>query len=148
VRAEKFILLVEDWDADVLLFREALKRSGLDNPVVVVRDGFQTMAYFNGEGEYADRERFPLPTVVLLDLNLPKARGWEVLQWIRSHPEFADILVVVLTGSFRVGDLHRAYQLGANSFLGKPCSSKDLVDLANSFPEHWRHQTACASHRD
>lgn len=137
MRSDKYILLVEDWEADVLLFREALKRSGLSNPVVVVRDGAETMAYLSGEGQYSDREKFPLPSVVLLDLNLPKTRGWEVLQWIRSHSEFAEILVVVLTGSFRVGDLHRAYQIGANSFLGKPCSSSDLIDLANSFPEHW-----------
>src|SRR5437667_10050186 len=116
MRSGNLILLVEDWEADVLLFREALKRSGLENPVIVVRDGPETMAYLSGDGHYGDRQSFPLPAVVLLDLNLPKTRGWEVLQWVRSHTEFDDILIVVLTGSFRVGDLHRAYRMGANSF--------------------------------
>ena|SRR5438093_1540128 len=129
--------MVEDWEADALLFTEALKRSGLQNPLAILRDGAETINYLAGDGQYGDRQRFPLPSVLLLDLNLPKTRGWDVLQWVRSRAEFADLLVVVLTGSFRVGDLHRAYQMGANSFLGKPCSAKDLVKLANSFPDNW-----------
>ena len=137
MKSEKLILLVEDWETDVLLFTEALRRSGLGNQVMVMPDGNETIGYLSGKGQYADRERFPLPTVLLLDLNLPKTRGWEVIQWVRSQEEFDSLLVVVLTGSFRTGDLHRAYQMGANSFLGKPCSAQDLVNLANSFPEHW-----------
>ena len=145
MRTSNLILLVEDWEADVLLFKETLKRSGLGNPLNVVRDGNEIIAYLSGNGQYTDRERFPLPAIVLLDLNLPKTRGWEVLQWIRSHTEFDDILMVVLTGSFQVGDLHRAYQLGANSFLGKPCSPSDLMDLANAYPDHWL-QSSCVGH--
>ena len=137
MKSEKLILLVEDWDTDVILFREALRRSGLGNEVMVVPDGTETIGYLSGSGQYADRERFPIPAILLLDLNLPKTRGWEVLQWVRLRQEFDNLLVVVLTGSFRVGDLHRAYQMGANSFLGKPCSADDLVNLANSYPEHW-----------
>ena len=139
----KLILLVEDWEADALLFMETLRRSGLGNPLVVLHDGDETIHYLAGDGQYADRERFPMPSVLLLDLNLPKTRGWEVLQWIRSRREFTDLFVVVLTGSFRGGDLHRAYQLGANSFLGKPCNEEDLRKLANSFPDHWLSSEAC-----
>src|SRR5437867_8698531 len=118
--------MAEDSEDDELLFMDALKRSGLANSVIVVHDGDEAIAYLNGELRYADRDRFPLPAILLLDLAMPKVNGWQVLHWVRSRPEFNDLLVVVLTSSLRVEDLQRAYRMGANSYLGKPFSLNDL----------------------
>jgi CheY-like chemotaxis protein len=131
------ILLAEDSEEDELLFMNALQNSGIRNPVIVVTDGRQVIAYLNGELQYADRSRFPLPRILMLDLAMPKLDGWQVLQWVRARPEFADLLVVVLTNSLRADDLQRAYRMGANSFLGKPCTSAELLNLQQAYPAHW-----------
>jgi len=131
------ILLAEDSEEAELLFMNALQNSGIRNPVIVVTDGRQVIAYLNGELQYADRSRFPLPRILMLDLAMPKLDGWQVLQWVRARPEFADLLVVVLTNSLRADDLQRAYRMGANSFLGKPCTSAELLNLQQAYPAHW-----------
>ena len=132
-----WILLVEDTEEDELLFIDVLKRSGLKNPIIVLPDGEEAIAYLKGEIRYADRNRFPLPGILLLDLAMPKVDGWQVLYWARSRPEFEDVLIVVLTNSLRVEDLQRAYRMGANSFLGKPCTVDDLLNLEKGFPKYW-----------
>ena len=129
--------MAEDSEDDEHLFMNVLKRSGLANPVIVVPDGGEAIAYLKGELRYADRDRFPLPSILLLDLAMPKVNGWQVLQWLRSRPKFEDMLVVVLTNSLRVEDLQRAYKMGANSFIGKPCAVEELLNLATAHPEHW-----------
>ena len=131
----KLILLAEDSEDEELFFRYAMRRAGLRNPVVAVRNSRDTIAYLKGEYHYADRQSFPLPDILLLDLMMPG--GWEVLLWVRSQAEFNDMLLVVLTGPVRVEDLQRAYRMGANSFLVKRCSATDLADLASCFPKHW-----------
>src|ERR1051325_2627348 len=118
--------MAENCEEDELLFMDVLKRSGLTNPIIVVPDGADAIAYLKGELRYADRDRFPLPTIVLLDLAMPRVNGWQVLQWIRFRPEFNQVLVVVLTASVRVEDLQQAYRMGADSFLVKPCTIDDL----------------------
>ena len=144
MNSEKVILLAEDSPDDEMAFKHAFRQSGFDNPVIVVRDGDETIAYLQGKGRFADRDNFPLPKALILDLILPKRTGWQVLEWLRSQPEFNDLFVVVLTGSFQPGDLQNAYEMGANSFLRKPCRSQDLVELADAFPEHWAHSLVAA----
>ena len=131
------ILLADDSEDDELLFRRAVRISGLANPVIIVRDGEAAIAYLKGEGAYADREKHPLPTVLMLDLKMPRKNGFEVLQWVKQQPELKDLLVVVLTSSERQEELERSYELGANSVLVKPCGVEDLQELAEGFPEHW-----------
>jgi CheY-like chemotaxis protein len=131
------ILLADDSEDDELLFRRAVRISGLANPVIIVRDGEAAIAYLKGEGAYADREKHPLPTVLMLDLKMPRKNGFEVLQWVKQQPELKDLLVVVLTSSERQEELDRSYELGANSVLVKPCAVEDLQELAEGFPEHW-----------
>src|ERR1051326_3242244 len=99
VSKERLILLVEDAEEDGFLFMQAVKRAGLGNPVRVVRDGREALGYLSGAFFYADRDRFPLPRILMLDLKLPLVGGWEVLTWVREHREFADLLTVVLTSS-------------------------------------------------
>jgi len=131
------ILLVEDREEDIILFKHALESSELPNPLYTVHDGVEALAYLTRQPPFADRSLFPPPQIVLLDLNLPRVDGWQVLQAIRSRRRFDKLLVIVVTASLRVDDLRRAYTLGANSFLTKPCSADDLRNLAAAFPDHW-----------
>lgn len=137
MKSGSLILLVEDRKPDVLLLTEALKQSGLGNPVRVVDDGAKAVSYLSGQFPFSDRRKFPAPGVMLLDLSLPKMSGWEVLRWVRSKPEFKGLLVVVMTASLDASNLRRAYQMGANSFLSKPCTAEDLLSLAKGFPARW-----------
>jgi CheY-like chemotaxis protein len=111
------VLLVEDDPGDVLLIREAFSDGKVGNALSVVSDGVEAMQFIRGEGDYAGRER---PDLVLLDLNLPRKSGAEVLQEIKSDPELATIPVVVLTTSRAEADVLRSYEMHANAYITKP----------------------------
>jgi CheY-like chemotaxis protein len=134
---DKLILLVEDNEDDVFLMERAIQGAGIRNPMVVVPDGQEAINYLSGAGKYGDRTKFPLPAVVFLDLKLPLKSGHEVLQWIREREELQNIVVVVLTSSNEPSDVRRAYALGANSYLVKPPTPEQLVDMAKSFKWYW-----------
>lgn len=134
---EASILLVEDDPNDVLLMQRAFERARLANPLKIVRDGEEAIEYLSGEGIYSDRENFPIPLLILLDLRMPRRTGFEVLEWLRSKPEFAEIPVVVLTSSEELPDVHKAYQLGANSYLTKPAQLDDLVQMMLRLRGYW-----------
>ena len=91
------ILLVEDEENDVFFLKHAFEEVGVLNPLRVAQDGQEALDYLSGRGEYADRERFPLPCLILLDLKLPRVMGFEVLQWIREQPALKTLIVVVLS---------------------------------------------------
>ena len=126
------ILLAEDDENDVIMFRRASRHANLTNPLLVVNDGNEVIAYLSGEGKYADRKQFPIPGLLLLDLKMPRKDGFEVLQWLRSRPEFADLQVVVLTASDQFRDINRSYELGANSFLVKPTEFDEFVGMVEA----------------
>jgi CheY-like chemotaxis protein len=131
------ILLAEDDENQVLFVKRAFKHAGLLNPLVVVEDGEQAIAYLKGEGKYANRDEYPLPCLLLLDLKMPNKNGFEVLEWIRQQPGLSALRVVVLTTSDQVHDVNRAYHLGANSFLTKPVDFRDFVQLTISIKGFW-----------
>jgi CheY-like chemotaxis protein len=131
------ILLVEDNPRDVELIQRAFKQARMANPIKVVNDGHAAMDYLSGVGAYADRAQYPLPFLVLLDLNLPKVSGLEVLQWIRTQAAFERLCVVILTSSRETAETERAYALGANSYLHKPGNFEQLVMLMNGLELHW-----------
>lgn len=131
------ILLAEDNEDHVLLTRRAFKQAGLVNPLFVVENGEEAVAYLTGEGKFANRNEYPLPTLLLLDLKMPRKDGFEVLEWIRKQPTLAALRVVVLTTSDRILDVNRAYQLGANSFLTKPVDFRDFVQLSSAIKGYW-----------
>lgn len=131
------ILLVEDNEDDVFLMKRALKTAQISNPLHIVEDGQQAVDYLAGAGKFADREQHPFPAVVFLDLKLPMKDGLEVLRWIRSQEKFENLVVLVLTSSNEPSDLKRAYSLGANSYLVKPPTAAQLVDLAKAFKWYW-----------
>lgn len=133
----KAILLVEDSRDDELLFLNVMQRAGLANPVLVVRDGGKAISYLRGDGEYSDRVKFPLPAILLLDLKMPVADGFKVLEWIREQTHLVSLHIVVLSHYGETKSINRAYELGAHSFLTKPIKHEDLMDLANHFVGHW-----------
>ena len=109
----KTILQVEDDPNDIFFLQRAMKKAGVLNPIQVARDGQQAIDYLQGVGKFADREKFPFPCLVLLDLKLPFVMGLEVLRWIRKQPGRA-LPVVILTASAEDADIATAYSLGAN----------------------------------
>ncbi|HTD85718.1 MAG TPA: response regulator [Candidatus Binatia bacterium] len=131
------ILLAEDNEDHVMLTRRAFKMAGLINPLFVVQDGEEAIAYLSGEGKFSNRTEYPLPTLLLLDLKMPHKNGFEVLEWLRTQPTLAALRVVVLTTSDRIHDVNRAYQLGANSFLTKPVDFRDFVQLSSAIKGYW-----------
>jgi len=130
------VLWVEDDADDVLLIGRAIRKAGLDQPALA-RDGREAVAYLSGSGEFADREAHPFPSLILLDLKLPKMSGFEVLQWIRERPELRRIPVVMFTSSKEKADVDRAYDLGANAYLLKSVDHEDLVQALTRVREFW-----------
>ncbi|MEO5959515.1 MAG: response regulator [Opitutaceae bacterium] len=130
------ILLVEDNEDDVFLTQRALVTAGVGNPVFVVRDGLEAIAYLGGQAAFADRTAYPLPVMVFLDWKLPLKSGHEVLKWIREQSALESLVVVVLTSSDEPSDLRRAYSLGASSYLVKPLTLGQLTSLAEALG--WR----------
>ena len=133
----KTILHVEDDPNDVLLIGRAFRKAEVPASIQVVNDGDQAVDYLSGSNAYAQRERFPLPALVLLDLKLPRKSGIEVLQWIRSKPGLRRIPVVMLTSSRQPIDINRAYDLGVNAYLVKPVSFDTLIEMLRTLDSFW-----------
>ena len=134
---EKVILLIEDSADDELLFRHVVRQCGLANPILVAHDGDEATAYLKGERQFADREKFPLPDVLFLDLKLPKISGFDLLLWMKTQPHLSRLLVVVLSHLGETDEIRQAYFLGAHSFLTKPVTQADIQNLANHFSGRW-----------
>jgi two-component system, chemotaxis family, response regulator Rcp1 len=130
----KTILLVEDNKADIRLVQEALKNSSITYQMVTVRDGVAAMAYLYQEGEYADALR---PDLIILDLNLPKKDGREVLSEIKTNPQYKRIPVIVLTTSKNEDDIHQSYELNANCFITKSRNLSQLFTIVQRIEEFW-----------
>ena len=134
---ESVILLVEDSEEDILLLKRAFRNARIANSLNVVKDGEQAIQYLSGNGPHADRDRYPLPFLLLLDLRLPKLSGFEVLAWIRERSQLDDLIVVVLTNSDHVPDVTRAHELGAKSYLVKPGNFEELVEMMKRIRGRW-----------
>jgi CheY-like chemotaxis protein len=130
-------LLVEDSQNDIELLRRAFAKCRVMNPLQVVKNGAEAMAYLAGAGRYRNRQEFPLPKIVLLDIKMPGVSGLEVLKWIREQRSLSGIRVIMLTSSDAVRDVNEAYRLGANSFLMKPNDFDDLVKLTQAIQGYW-----------
>lgn len=131
------ILLVEDSPDDALLIQRAFRKANLANPVELVRDGEEAVAYLSGKAPYDDRTHFPLPVFMLLDLKLPRRSGLEVLAWVRQESVVKRLPVVVLTSSRESVDVNRAYDLGVNSYLTKPVGFEALVEMVKNVNLYW-----------
>jgi two-component system response regulator len=129
------ILLVEDDENDVFLLTRAFKKAGIENPLRVASDGQQAIDYIEGVGAFSNREEFPLPYLILLDLKLPKVKGLEVLKRVRESSD--RWIVVILSSSKNDTDIAEAYRLGANAYLSKPAHFEGLVELVQAIQVFW-----------
>lgn len=128
------ILLAEDNPGDVMLTKKALKQGKLANNLHVVTDGVETLQFLRQEGEYADE---PRPDLVLLDLNMPRKDGQEVLEELQDDPDLRRIPVVVLTSSESEEDIARSYELNANAYLTKPVDFDGFIDIVDRMENFW-----------
>jgi len=135
--APKAVLLVDDSKRDTEAMEILLRSIGVTIPILAVDGGNKAIAYFKGDGEYADRAKYPLPSVLLLDLKMPEPDGFYVLEWLKAHSHLKDSLVVVLSAYDGLREVNQAYALGSKSFLVKPCSAADIKDVIKSFPDYW-----------
>ncbi len=131
------VLLAEDDPDDVLLTHLAFEKARLANPLQVVRDGEEAIAYLKGTGRFKNRAAFPLPILLLLDLNMPKVNGFQVLEWLRIHPMLSRMPVAVMTASDHDPHVARAYELGADSYLIKPPDAEALLALVQRLRAYW-----------
>src|SRR5579862_4671175 len=132
----KTILQVEDDPNDVFLLQHAMTKAGVANPVQVVSDGQQAIDYLQGAGKFANREEFPFPCLVLLDLKLPYVMGLDVLKWIRKRPGPA-LIVLMLTASGEEPDIAAAYRRAPTGFLVKPSEASKLQDMVKAIKDFW-----------
>jgi two-component system response regulator len=134
---EKMILLVEDNPDDELLTLRALRKNNIGNNLIVVRDGAEALDFLFGTGSYAGRDTTNMPQIILLDLNLPKVGGLDVLRRIRENMSMRLLPVVILTSSKEDQDLINGYSLGANSYIRKPVDFNQFVEAVHQLGLYW-----------
>jgi CheY-like chemotaxis protein len=131
------ILMAEDDADDRLLAQEAMHESRVLNELHFVEDGVQLLSYLRGDNEYGDRLLYPMPGLILLDLNMPKMDGREALAEIKADPRLRRIPVVILTTSKTEEDMVKGYDLGAISYITKPVTFDALVELMRTLGKYW-----------
>ena len=123
------ILLVDDSENDLFIMRKAFEKAQFNNPVYEVYNGVEAISFLRGDPPYNDREKYPLPTVMIMDLNMPKQNGFDVLGWLKLQPGLKRLPVMLMTASVRSEDVDKAFDLGANAFLVKPSTLAGLTDM-------------------
>jgi CheY-like chemotaxis protein len=131
------ILLVEDDENDILLFQRAVRDAAIRNPLAIARDGQEAIEYLDGQGQFANRTRFPLPCLIILDIKMPRKTGLEVLEWLANKESLRVLPVIMFSSSPRAEDIADAYRLGANAFIVKPSSLERRAELARVIKSFW-----------
>ena len=134
----KAILLAEDADDDAFFLKRVLQKALLCNPIFFVRDGAEAIAYLNGDCPFNDREQYPLPAFLFLDLKMPRVHGQGVLHWLKSHPPLGRMRVFVVSHHDDKKTFDEVYALGAESFLTKPVRLAEVINLIRQFPGDWQ----------
>ncbi len=133
------ILVAEDDASDAFFIKRAFLKEGINAPLEFVPDGDQAVGYLDGRDQFADRTRFPLPKLLLLDLKMPKLGGFEVLQWVRNNPELRRLPALILSNSSLQDDIDRAHDLGANGYCVKPADLENMSQLVRGVAGFWFH---------
>lgn len=131
------VLIADDDANDVFFLRRAFQKAGLMHPVLDVPDGERAIHYLSGEENYADRSQFPLPSLMFLDLKMPKVSGFEVLEWIGAQKDLDHLKVVVLSSSGLQSDIQRARTLGAHDYRVKPADIDDMISMVKEVADKW-----------
>jgi CheY-like chemotaxis protein len=126
---DQTLLLVDDSENDRFLVRSVFEKEGFKIAVHEVHDGAQAIAYLKGEGKYADRIQYPLPSIMLMDLHMPQKNGFEVLSWARAQDAFKSLSIIVMTASAQPIDVQKSFDLGASSYLVKPIRLNELAAM-------------------
>jgi len=134
---EFLTLLIEDDENDIFFLGHAMKKAGWPGVMKVIRDGAEAIAYLTGAGSFADRAQHPLPSLVILDLNLPVKTGLEVLQLFRNTDPDKAVPVIVFTSSTSDIDMRDAYRFGANCYITKPSHPDVLLEVVQALKAHW-----------
>jgi CheY-like chemotaxis protein len=131
------ILMADDDPDDRMLTEDALKEARLANEIRFVENGEELIHYLRRQGKFADKALHPRPGIILLDLNMPKMDGREALQIIKNDPELRRIPVIIMTTSKADQDILKSYDLGANSYVTKPVTFDELVEVVRGFGKYW-----------
>jgi CheY-like chemotaxis protein len=131
------ILVVEDDPNDQFLIERAFRQIGVTDPIQIVGDGEEAIAYMMGEGKYSDRARFAYPTFIITDLKMPRGDGFAVLEFLRGNPQWAVIPTIVLSASSDLDDIKKSYMLGASSYHVKPHSAEGLREQLSVINAYW-----------
>lgn len=137
IRSLRPVLAAEDDEGDATLLRLAFKRLKVSSPLVIVHDGQEAIDYLNGEGIYADRSKHPLPSVLLVDLKMPRLSGFDVLAWCGARPELRALPIVVMSSSSHETDMSKALRLGARDYVVKPHGFSQLTRLVQALGQRW-----------
>jgi CheY-like chemotaxis protein len=133
----KCVLLAEDDENDVLFLQRAFRQAEITAPLQVTHDGQEAINYLSGLGKYVDRELYPLPCLVMLDLKMPRKNGMEALEWIRGREDLRALPVIIFSSSVHPEEINQAYRLGASAFLTKPSGVKERLELAQRIKRSW-----------
>lgn len=136
-RQHRTILIAEDQPDDAFLLQRAFRANNITDPMHIVTDGTEAIAYLRGEGKYADREIYEFPSFIISDLKMPRQDGFSILEALRSKPEWSVVPMIILSGSADENDIERAYMLCAKAYLVKPASFEELRLLVKKFHEFW-----------
>jgi CheY-like chemotaxis protein len=136
------VLVVEDDPNDVLLLKRAFSKGGPEMPLQFARDGQEALDYLKGVDRFADRNLYPLPTLLVVDLKLPGIDGFEIIRWVRKESELRDLRIVVLSSSNEPSDISRAHHLGANAYHVKPNDPNALVGMVEGLKTYWADRNA------
>jgi CheY-like chemotaxis protein len=131
------VLLAEDSDIDAFLFQRAVRETGVALNVQLVRDGQEVLDYLRGADRFADRQQFPMPALIILDVKMPRLTGFDVLSWLKAQPGHSSTPVVMLSGSDERKDVTRAYSMGACTYLVKPHRSEEMSGLVRTLQDYW-----------
>ena len=131
------ILAADDEETDRLILQLAFDTAKLPHPLMTVRDGQECVDYLGGHNIFADRAKYPLPALLLLDLKMPRLNGFEVLSWIATRPDLKELPVIVLSSSSDDSDINKARRLGAREYLVKPHSLAEYVEILHGLERRW-----------
>jgi CheY-like chemotaxis protein len=138
------ILQVDDNPDDLLFFQLAWEKAGVANPIRFAASQKEAVEYLEGRGKFEDRGAFPVPSVIVMDMRLPDGKATDFLRWIRGHPGFKKLVMIVWSGSAHEEEIAEAYRSGANSFLFKTSSPNQLQDTVNLICYYWLNQNLSA----
>ncbi len=131
------LLVVEDNEDDIFFIDRIFRQIGARCDLRFARDGIEAVEYLSGKGQFRDRLKNPLPTLILMDLKMPRMNGFEVLEWMHEQPEIKLIPTIVVTSSTLQEDVTRAYRLGANAVMNKPVDKDSLTQMLKTFHIYW-----------